>query len=96
MNRLGAFFIFTLVAAFGLLLVMANPQAVGVNLYFARYTLQLGFALLVALGLGLGLAMGFGGWMVLRYRIKLARLRRQYDLVYQEVRNLRRMPIHEA
>ena len=96
MNKLGALLVFLLVMAAGLMLVMANPQAVGINLYFAEYTLQLGFALLATLGLGLGLAMGLGGWMVLRYRFKLSRLQRQYDLVYQEVRNLRRLPIHEA
>ena len=97
MNRIGALLAFALLA-FGLVLVMTNPQPVEVNLYFAQRTLEmeLGLALLSALGVGLGLATGLGGWLLLRYRLKLSRLQRQYDLVYQEVRNLRRMPIHEA
>ena len=97
MNRIGALLAFALLT-FGLVLVMTNPQPVEVNLYFAQRTLEmeLGLALLSALGVGLGLATGLGGWLLLRYRLKLSRLQRQYDLVYQEVRNLRRMPIHEA
>ena len=96
MNRLGAFLVFLLAMAVGLMLVIVNPETVGVNLVFTQITLQLGFVLLAALGFGLGLAMSLAGWLVLRYRLKLGRLQQQYDLVYEEVRNLRRMPVHEA
>ena len=87
---------FLLLLAASLVLVMTNPQFVNVNLYFTQHSMQLGLALVGTLALGLGLATLMGGWMVLRYRLRLSRLQRQYNLVYQEVRNLRRMPIHEA
>ena len=96
MNRPGMLLIFLLLAAAGLLLVIANPQPVEIDLYFARVTLQLGFALLLTLLLGLGAAASLGGAAMLRSRLRLARLQQRYDLVYEEVRTLRRLPIHEA
>ncbi len=95
MNRFGmalAFIMLTL----GLVLVMINPQAVSLNFYFAHATVSLGFALLVTLAFGIALAALLSGWLVMRYRMKLTHLQRQYKLIYQEVRNLRRMPLHEA
>jgi len=95
MNKFSLPIVFLSLLAASLILAMTNPQVVDVNLYFTQHTLQLGLVLIATLTFGFLLASLMGGWMVLRYRLRLSRLQRQYDLIYQEVRNLRRMPIDE-
>ena len=87
--------LFLVALAAGIVLAVSNPDEIGIDLYFAQFRQTVGVALLLALLLGIGLCLLFYGGALLRYRHKLSRLQKQYNLAHEELQNLRRMMVRD-
>ena len=87
--------LFAVILAGGILLVLANPEPITVELYFTQFTYPAGLVLLLTLLAGIGVCVLLGGTTLLYYRNRIARLQKISDTAQEEVQNLRRMIVHD-
>ncbi len=86
-------FLFLLIvgAAFAVL----NAQIIQLDFYFALYSLPLSVILIAFMSVGAVLGVVASSTIVLRLKHENNNLKRQANLVNQEVKNLRTMPIRD-
>lgn len=87
--------LFVAVLTAGILLVLANPAPLTVELYFLQFTYPTGMVLLLTLLAGICVSFLLGGATLLYYRQRVTRLQRTADAASEEVQNLRQMIVRE-
>lgn len=88
--------LFYLVLIFaGVSFAALNASAVVVNLYFS--TLSMPISVLMTLMLGIGIMIGFFMFMLryLRLKSEYRKLKNQFKLTEQEIKNLRTIPVSD-
>lgn len=95
MKRILAFFLLICFAAVGLGFTVLNAGEVRLNYYFGEAMLPLALVVVGALVSGALLGMVVAGGVVLSKKHENARLRRRLELVDQEIKNLRELPVRD-
>lgn len=81
---------------FGIVFTVFNADKVPVDIYFHQYELPLATVVFLAVLLGVLLGFMMAMTMLLKKQGELARLKRRFSSLEQEVDNLRKIPIKDS
>ncbi|MEC7885964.1 MAG: LapA family protein, partial [Pseudomonadota bacterium] len=76
-------------------LVIFNDGTILVDIYFKQFEIQIGQALVLSIFIGIVISLLFIGNIILSYRSKYVKLKKENNLVKKEVQNLRKLPMQE-
>tara|TARA_B100000131_G_C17887451_1_gene520868 strand:+ start:196 stop:462 length:267 start_codon:yes stop_codon:yes gene_type:complete len=76
-------------------LVIFNDGTILVDIYFKQFEIQIGQALVLSIFTGIVISLLFIGNIILSYRSKYVKLKKENNLVKKEVQNLRKLPMQE-
>ncbi len=76
-------------------LVIFNDGTILVDIYFKQFEIQIGQALVLSIFAGIVISLLFIGNIILSYRSKYVKLKKENNLVKKEVQNLRKLPMQE-
>ena len=76
-------------------LVIFNNGTIFVDIYFKQFEIQIGQALVLSIFIGIVISLLFIGNIILSYRSKYVKLKKENNLVKKEVQNLRKLPMQE-
>ena len=76
-------------------LVIFNDGTILVNIYFKQFEIEIGQALVLSIFIGIVISLLFIGNIILSYRSKYVKLKKENNLVKKEVQNLRKLPMQE-
>ncbi|MBH32144.1 MAG: hypothetical protein CMD90_00645 [Gammaproteobacteria bacterium] len=76
-------------------LVIFNDGTILVNIYFKQFEIEIGQALVLSIFIGIVISLLFIGNIILSYRSKYIKLKKENNLVKKEVQNLRKLPMQE-
>tara|TARA_Y100000590_G_scaffold454561_1_gene601588 strand:- start:2254 stop:2481 length:228 start_codon:yes stop_codon:yes gene_type:complete len=75
--------------------VIFNDGTILVNIYFKQFEIEIGQALVLSIFIGIVISLLFIGNIILSYRSKYIKLKKENNLVKKEVQNLRKLPMQE-
>ena len=90
------FFIISMLLSISLVgIVVLNNAHILLNLYFKQMEITIGMAIVLSVIVGSIVSFIFIGSLILFYRGKYVKLKKENEVVKKEVQNLRKIPMQE-
>ena len=90
------FFIISILLSISLVgIVVLNNAHILLNLYFKQIEITIGMAIVLSIIVGSLVSFVFIGSLILFYRGKYVKLKKENEVVKKEVQNLRKIPMQE-
>ncbi len=90
------FFIISILLSISLVgIVVLNNAHILLNLYFKQMEITIGMAIVLSVIVGSLVSFIFIGSLILFYRGKYVKLKKENEVVKKEVQNLRKIPMQE-
>tara|TARA_B100002019_G_scaffold286920_1_gene298125 strand:- start:2827 stop:3114 length:288 start_codon:yes stop_codon:yes gene_type:complete len=90
------FFIISILLSISLVgIVVLNNAHILLNLYFKQMEITIGMAIVISVIVGSLVSFIFIGSLILFYRGKYVKLKKENEVVKKEVQNLRKIPMQE-
>ena len=90
------FFIISMLLSISLVgIVVLNNAHILLNLYFKQIEITIGMAIVLSVIVGSIVSFIFIGSLILFYRGKYVKLKKENEVVKKEVQNLRKIPMQE-
>ena len=90
------FFIISILLSISLVgIVVLNNAHILLNLYFKQIEITIGMAIVLSVIVGSIVSFIFIGSLILFYRGKYVKLKKENEVVKKEVQNLRKIPMQE-
>ena len=90
------FFIISILLSIALVgIVVLNNTYILFNLYFKQIEITIGIAMVLSVIIGSLVSFIFIGSLILFYRSKYVKLKKENEVVKKEVQNLRKIPMQE-
>ncbi|EKD54591.1 MAG: putative membrane protein [uncultured bacterium] len=93
--RIITYLLLLVIILIGITFALLNPNIVTVHYYIGEETLPLSLLLVVIFALGCFLGLLVGGWLLLKVKIKIYRLRHRLKVAEKEIQNLRAIPLQD-
>lgn len=93
--RIISFIFLILIILLGVTFATLNSSIVTVNYYIGHRSLPLSLLLVFVFAIGCILGILVAGWMIIKSKIKIRRLRKRLNLAEKEIENLRAIPLQD-
>lgn len=93
--RIISFIFLVLIILLGVTFATLNSSIVTVNYYIGHRSLPLSLLLVYVFAIGCILGILVTGWMIIKAKVKIRRLRKRLNLAEKEIENLRAIPLQD-